>query len=442
MKAKKWISLLICLVLVLGLLSGCGAKSSRTEMAYDMAVAETWAAQEAPMAANGSASLTDTGASTTTAPQNRKWIVTVDMDAETEDLDALLESITSQIDALGGYVEDQRVTNGSRYSTTRYRSASLTVRIPAEDVDSFTQTVSGVCNVVRSSKSLEDVTLTYVATESRMNALQTEEARLLELMGQAENMSDLLEIEARLTDVRYELESVTSQLRIYDNLVDYATIYLGIDEVTEYTPVEEETLWQRISGGGQNLAFERFAAVLIHRDGHGAGVRRAVARLHGVAVAEAHAIHTHVLVAGEHEVEIELPADAAGLVLAAFGERLAGFQVALKAAVIDQHGHVALRLDRLQRAGAGVHGILDDQLRNRPWVLPARDKGRARPDEADAQPVFELMDGIRRDGQQAVPISDVAAQALRVQLVQVIGVYLLRGIYLLYQYVLSAAREP
>ena len=68
-------------------------------------------------------------------------------------------------------------------------------------------------------------------------------------MEQAETMSDLLEIEARLTHVRYELESVTSQLRTYDNLVNYATIYLNIDEVTEYTPVEEETLWQRISGG-------------------------------------------------------------------------------------------------------------------------------------------------------------------------------------------------
>lgn len=249
MKARKWISLLVCLVLALGLLSGCGAKNSSYEMAYDSGVAETWAAAEAPMAANGTASLTDTGASTTAVPQNRKWIVTVDMDAETEDLDALLESITSQIESLGGYVEDQRVTNGSRYSTSRYRSASLTVRIPAEDVDSFTQKVSGVCNVVRSSKSLEDVTLTYVATESRMNALQTEEARLLELMEQAETMADLLEIEARLTDVRYELERVTSQLRVYDNLVDYATIYLGIDEVTEYTPVEEETLWQRIGGG-------------------------------------------------------------------------------------------------------------------------------------------------------------------------------------------------
>ena len=249
MKARKWISLLICLVLAIGLLSGCGAKSS-TQITYDEAAAETWAADEgAPREENGSASLTDNAASGSSIPENRKWIVTVNMDAETEDLDALLEHIASQIGDLGGYVENQWLSNGSRYSASRYRNASLTVRIPAEKVDSFTQQVTGVCNVVRSSKSLEDVTLTYVATESRMNALQTEEARLLELMEQAETMSDLLEIEARLTDVRYELESVTSQLRTYDNLVNYATIYLNIDEVTEYTPVEEETLWQRISGG-------------------------------------------------------------------------------------------------------------------------------------------------------------------------------------------------
>ena len=82
-----------------------------------------------------------------------------------------------------------------------------------------------------------------------MLALQTEEARLLELMEKAETMSDLLEIEARLTDVRYELESTTSQLRVYSNQVDYATIHLSIEQVQEYTPVEEETLWQRISGG-------------------------------------------------------------------------------------------------------------------------------------------------------------------------------------------------
>ena len=106
-----------------------------------------------------------------------------------------------------------------------------------------------MANVVFNRRELEDITLQYVSTESRMLALQTEEARLLELMEKAETMSDLLEIEARLTDVRYELESTTSQLRVYSNQVDYATIYLSIEQVQEYTPVEEETLWQRISGG-------------------------------------------------------------------------------------------------------------------------------------------------------------------------------------------------
>ena len=110
MKARKWPSLLICLVLLLGLLSGCGSKSMLSEGSYDMANQETWAADEAPMSANGSPSLMDSGASTASVPQNRKWIVTVSMTAETEDLDSLLESIGAQIEALGGYVEDQRIT--------------------------------------------------------------------------------------------------------------------------------------------------------------------------------------------------------------------------------------------------------------------------------------------------------------------------------------------
>ena len=59
-------------------------------------------------------------------------------------------------------------------------------------------------------------------------------------------MADLLEIEARLTDVRYELENYASQLRLLDNQIDYATIYLYIDEVQEYTPVEEPGFFQRI----------------------------------------------------------------------------------------------------------------------------------------------------------------------------------------------------
>ena len=36
-------------------------------------------------------------------------------------------------------------------------------------------------------------------------------------------MEDIITIEQRLSDVRYQLESMESQLRSYDNRVDYST---------------------------------------------------------------------------------------------------------------------------------------------------------------------------------------------------------------------------
>lgn len=246
---KKWTALLLTLCLLAALLTGCGAGSASTA-AYDKAAGM---AEEvnyaAPMSADSGA-MTDSGTGNTgELPEGRKWIITVNMSAETEDLDALMDALNETISALNGYVEDQNSYNGSLYSSRRYRSASLTVRIPAERVEEFTTQVSGIANVVSTNLSREDITLNYVATESRVTALKTEEARLLELMEQAETMADLLEIESRLTDVRYELENRASQLRLYDNQVDFATIYLSVDEVQEYTPVEEPTLWERISGG-------------------------------------------------------------------------------------------------------------------------------------------------------------------------------------------------
>jgi len=253
---KKLTALLLALVMALTLLTACGANSASPALkqtaAMDYAVVEE-AAAEAPMAMatmNGSNALAGAGETgAVSLPESRKWIVTVDMSAETEDLDALLVNLEAAIEEMDGYVEDQNIYNGSSYAARRRRNANLTIRIPAADVDAFATEVSGIANVVSKNVSREDITLTYVATESKVTALKTEEARLLELLAQAETMTDLLEIEARLSDVRYELESYSSQLRLYDNQVDYATIYLFIDEVQEYTPVAEKTVWERIRDG-------------------------------------------------------------------------------------------------------------------------------------------------------------------------------------------------
>lgn len=248
---KKYFAILLSIALLAALLAGCGSSESRSAASYDSDMVEYAAEAPAAMAAEGAAmknTAADTGS--TQLPQNRKWIVTVNLTAETDDLDALRSALDTKIAALNGYVEDQSVYNGSIYdSGRRYRSANLTVRIPADSIDAFLQDVGGLANIVRQNKSIEDVTLSYVATESRLKALETEEARLLELLSQAENMTDLLEIEARLSEVRSELENYASQKRLYDNQIDYATVYLSIEEVQEYTPTEEPSLWERIRDG-------------------------------------------------------------------------------------------------------------------------------------------------------------------------------------------------
>ena len=237
---KKILSLLLCALLLLGL-TACGGSSKATGAVREEAAAEAPAAM-----ADNAASLKGAESGSTALPEGRKWIITIDMNVETDDLDMLMADLDQKINALGGYVEDQNIHNGSTYASRRYRNANLTIRIPDEKVDQFTSEVSGMANVVSQNLRREDITLKYVATSSRVTALETEETRLLELLAKADNMTDLLEIEARLTDVRYELENYASQLRLYDNQIDYATIYLYISEVQEYTPVEEPTFFQRI----------------------------------------------------------------------------------------------------------------------------------------------------------------------------------------------------
>ena len=261
---KKLVAFLVCLTILAALLAGCGAAKSESigsaaapDYNYRQESGSGSPATEAP--AEDYEKLEDslsTGTSNTSAPSaviKQKLVRTVYISAETEDLDALLQQIDAKIAALGGYAENREVYNGSPKETRRYRRATLTVRIPAEQLDSFLSEVNGMSNVTSSTESVDDITLNYVDVHSRVLALETEQARLLELLAKAETMSDLLQIEDRLTDVRAELERYSSQLRVMDSQVNYSTIHLNLSEVKEYTVVTEpETVGERISSGFVN----------------------------------------------------------------------------------------------------------------------------------------------------------------------------------------------
>lgn len=249
---KKILALALCILLLLLAFVGCGgaakdATYERTDDVFYEPVLPEEALSGGSHYYNGAYSETTAATEPSgSVSTNRKLIRTVSLSVETEEYDVLLNDISARISACGGYLEsmnaDTRYSSSSRYAT-------MTIRVPADRLDEFVNDVSGISNVVQRSENTEDVTLTYVDMESHAKALRTEQDRLVALLEKAENLKDILEIEDRLTTVRYELENMESQLRTYDNLVEYATVTLSISEVQKLTPTEEKGFWEKIGDG-------------------------------------------------------------------------------------------------------------------------------------------------------------------------------------------------
>ena len=256
---KKKMAKVLTGVLALSMLAGCGSAKVATESAYD-AAASNYSATGGVYYDSGDYEYADEVSEENGPSQaetvekgettGRKLIRNVDMDVETESFDALLASAQSQAEELGGYIESSNISNSSyASSTSAARSARLTARIPSEKLDGYLAGISKQSNVTRKSESTEDVTLQYVDLQSHKKALLAEQESLLSMMEQAESIEDIIAINEQLTDVRYQIESMESQLRTYDNQVDYSTVNLYIDEVERYTPGAAKSAGARIAEG-------------------------------------------------------------------------------------------------------------------------------------------------------------------------------------------------
>ena len=258
------------------ILAGCGAGSNGSKAAAGDMVAETAAAAMAlPAAAapmegevskneiaveeyemDTAESTTDNGLTSQNSIQpvatSRKLIRTIDMNVETTEFDSLLNVIQTTVSELDGYIEQSNVSGNSISSGRENRRyASLTVRIPSNQLDHFVAQVNEQGNVTNRSENVQDVTLKYSDVESRKKSLAIEQERLWALLEKADSVDSIIALESRLSEIRYQLESFESQLRTYDNQVDYSTVYLYIDEVKVFTPTAPDSVMTRIQKGFQ-----------------------------------------------------------------------------------------------------------------------------------------------------------------------------------------------
>lgn len=221
-------------VMVLGL-AGCGGGSTDQAMMAEGAMP----AAEMPM--------TDTKAPVVEQQVIRTAYVTI----RVSDVTAGVAEVRSAVNATGGTISTEDV---SRYDGSQ--TATLTVRIPAEDLDAFLAGLADLGTIEQSSISAADVTTQVIDLDARITSLKGSIARLTELQAQAANVADLVAVETELANRQAELESLQSQRDYLGDQVAMSTVTITlVPEVGAVTTTPDflrglETGWNALLSTG------------------------------------------------------------------------------------------------------------------------------------------------------------------------------------------------
>ena len=178
-----------------------------------------------------------------------KIIKNINMSAQTKEYEKALDRILDSLAQNGGYEESVTSSGRSYYAGDYYtRNARMTLRVPAENLDTFLGEIGGLINVTSQTSSQSNVTAQYYDTVARLNVLEAERQAYEEMLKLAKDVTEVLEIRDRLYKTIEEIEASRTKLEVYDNKVAYSTVIINLEEVREYvqTPTAKTTFGQRI----------------------------------------------------------------------------------------------------------------------------------------------------------------------------------------------------
>lgn len=168
-------------------------------------------------------------------PEIKKLIINVSMSIKSKSFDEDMKRINSA-SVEGFYVEESNLQTQS----SGLKSAYVVFRVPADKLDSFMEQLNGIGAVASLNKSVEDVSMQYFDTKGRLETQQAMLKRLNELMAKADYVDDMLKIESKISEVQYNIDSLSGRLKGMDNLVDFATVKVSIQELKQPEIVEVE----------------------------------------------------------------------------------------------------------------------------------------------------------------------------------------------------------
>jgi hypothetical protein len=205
----------------------------------ELAEAEATAYGEDEKASRGEKA--DQGEDVKAAKSEEKLVYTCSINMETLTFAETEAKIRESIAKYKGTISSESASDGNyrwyyEDGGSGTKSLYLTIRIPTKDYRNFLKDLEGAGGNIRStSMNVENITRRYNDQSVRIQALETQEKRLLEMMDKAETIKEMITVEDRLTEVQTELNQARTTLSVMDHDVAYSTIDLNLQEVIRYS---------------------------------------------------------------------------------------------------------------------------------------------------------------------------------------------------------------
>ncbi|MRS03180.1 DUF4349 domain-containing protein, partial [bacterium] len=225
---KKKTVLVVLLVSLLA--SGCAAKAASEESLTGRGLMEI-APAEAPAvmldAANIASGKTDY-ASATIATE-RLVIKNANISIVVADPKNVVNAIAQLANGMGGFVVTSNIYQ-TFYNDVEYNEGSITIRIPAAQLDTALSQIRAMVedpkkDISSENISGEDVTSTVVDLESRLKNYQATQAQLLNFMDEAKTTKDALDVLNQLTYIQEQIELLQGQIKYYRESAALSAIY-------------------------------------------------------------------------------------------------------------------------------------------------------------------------------------------------------------------------
>ena len=116
-------------------------------------------------------------------------------------------------------------------------NANFEIRVPSNELQPTLSELSKLGVEKNRFISSKDVTEEYIDTEARLENAISLRNRLKQLLNNAENVSDILQIEKELTRIQSEIDSMEGLIKTLGNNVDYAIITIQLELKTILGPL-------------------------------------------------------------------------------------------------------------------------------------------------------------------------------------------------------------